>query len=134
MRKLSKKRQAAIDEMLKPAPPIADTIAKLNELSAKKYETKARTKNAIRDSHLALVEVLQTLEAYSKHSELVARSTVESIHKTILRKLKLPTSAPMAGPVAPDIQPCVRDDSTECDCSTCRATEDRFWDEQGAQP
>ena len=26
---------------------------------------------------------------------------------------------------------CIRDDSTECDCSRCRADEDRFWDEQG---
>ena len=25
---------------------------------------------------------------------------------------------------------CIRDDSTECSCSRCRADEDRFWDEQ----
>ncbi len=25
---------------------------------------------------------------------------------------------------------CVRDDSTECDCSRCLAAEDAFWDEQ----
>jgi hypothetical protein len=29
-------------------------------------------------------------------------------------------------------EPCVRDDSTECDCPRCVAAEDRFWDEQGA--
>lgn len=26
---------------------------------------------------------------------------------------------------------CVRDDSTECDCSRCQAAEERFWAEQG---
>lgn len=25
---------------------------------------------------------------------------------------------------------CIADDSTECDCSRCRAAEDAFWDEQ----
>lgn len=26
---------------------------------------------------------------------------------------------------------CIRDDSTECDCSRCTAAEDAFWYEQG---
>lgn len=29
-----------------------------------------------------------------------------------------------------DDERCIRDDSTECDCSRCVAAEDRFWDEQ----
>ena len=28
-------------------------------------------------------------------------------------------------------EPCIRDDSTECDCPRCSAAEDRFWREQG---
>lgn len=30
---------------------------------------------------------------------------------------------------APDL--CIRDDSTECDCSRCQAAEDEFWRDQG---
>jgi hypothetical protein len=30
---------------------------------------------------------------------------------------------------APDL--CIRDDSTECECSRCQAAEDDFWREQG---
>lgn len=29
-----------------------------------------------------------------------------------------------------DDDDCIRDDSTECDCSACTAAEDRFWREQ----
>ena len=29
-----------------------------------------------------------------------------------------------------DVDDCIADDSTECDCSRCAAAEDRFWREQ----
>ncbi len=32
-----------------------------------------------------------------------------------------------------DDEPCVRDDSTECDCWRCTAAQDRFWREQGEE-
>lgn len=33
------------------------------------------------------------------------------------------------------IDACIRDDSTECDCSTCTAREEAFWrEQQGGDP
>lgn len=32
-----------------------------------------------------------------------------------------------------ELDTCIRDDSTECDCPRCAGAEDRFWREQGEQ-
>lgn len=91
MRKTRKQRMA---EMRQPPPPLEHTLAELNTLATKAYETKARTRNAIKLSHIALVEVLQTLQSFSKHPDLVANGTVDTIHKQIRRALKLKNPEP----------------------------------------
>lgn len=83
-----------IAELRQPPPPLEHTLAELNALATKSYDTKARSRNAIKHSHSALVETLQTLQAWSKYPDLVAPATVEAIHKQIRRTLKLP--APLA--------------------------------------
>jgi hypothetical protein len=87
VRKSLKQRMA---ELRQPPPPLEHTLAELNTLATKSYDTRARSRNAIKHSHTALVEVLQTLQAWSKYPALVAPSTVEAIHKQIRRTLKLP--------------------------------------------
>lgn len=72
-----------------PLPPIADTLGVLDRLALKQYETKARSRNANKAAHQTLYELLQTLDAWAKYPRLVAPSTVEAVHRTIRRRLRL---------------------------------------------
>lgn len=85
-RKTRKERQA---ELLAPPPPIEGTLAMLNALAVHPFATKARSRRAIKEAHLALAETLQTLESFSKYETLVSRGTVDAIHKAILRRVKI---------------------------------------------
>jgi hypothetical protein len=75
--------------LAQPLPPLEETLALLNALSVKQYETKARAKNAIKLSHLALADTLQMLKAFSAHENLVSKGVVDKIHRDILHRLKL---------------------------------------------
>jgi hypothetical protein len=72
-----------------PLPPIADTLDELDRLALKQYETKARSRRAIKLSHRALRDILQMLESYAQYPDLVARGVVEGVHRDIRRQLQL---------------------------------------------
>lgn len=95
---MRKTRKQRIAELTAPPPSLEFTLAQLGALAVRVPEAKARTRKAIEQSHRALLEVLQTLEAWSKYPDLVSRSTVEAIHKQIRRTLKL--AAPEAAKLA----------------------------------
>jgi hypothetical protein len=85
--RLTKKEKAAL--LNRPLPPIDTTLTTLAKLAYKTYETKARSKEAIRLSHSALADILQMLESYAKHESLVSKGVVESVHRSIYHRLKL---------------------------------------------
>lgn len=87
MTRKTKKQRVA--ELMAPPPPLDFTLAELARRASYVPETKARRRNAIRDAHQALIEVLQLLESYSKYPALVSRGTVDQVHKEIRRRLKL---------------------------------------------
>lgn len=89
---MSKRRALAIARLTAPLPPLEETIKKLENLAFKTYETKAQTKNAIKNAHRALIHTLQIMESYSRYAALVSKGVLESIHRDILRDLKLEES------------------------------------------
>jgi hypothetical protein len=88
-RGLTKRQRELIEWNNRSLPPIEQTIRELESLAVKKYETKARTKNAIRNATMALAEMLSTLQSYSAYEALVARSTVETLHRRIRDQVAL---------------------------------------------
>lgn len=87
----SQKQQIARirSEMESPLPPIDETLAVLDQLAAHGYETKARTRAALKLAHRTLAEMLQHIEASARHPGLVARATADSLHRQLRRSLEL---------------------------------------------
>lgn len=72
-----------------PLPPASDTLTVLDQLAVHQYETRARTRRALKLSHVALREVLTMLESYARYPDLVARSVADDLHRRIRRELRL---------------------------------------------
>ena len=87
MSTIRQRKEAA--RLAAPLPPLEETIATLKAMAVKQYETKSRTKNAIKQATLALIESLQMLQAFSTHEDLVAKGVVDKIHRDILHRLGL---------------------------------------------
>ena len=87
MSTIRQRKEAA--RLAAPLPPLEETLATLNALAVKQYETKARTKNAIKQAHLALADTLHMLEVFSAHENLVAKNVVDKLHRDILHRLGL---------------------------------------------
>ena len=82
-------RKQIVAEFDAPVPPVADTLAVLDQLASHQYETKARTRAALKLAHRTLHELLCHIEASARHSGLIARSTAESLHRQLRRSLEL---------------------------------------------
>jgi hypothetical protein len=88
-RRLSQYRREQLAFQEREPPPIEQTLRELETLATKRYETRARTKNAIRNATLALRDALETLESFSAHESLVAKSTVKHLHRKIRERVAL---------------------------------------------
>lgn len=88
-RRISKRMAELLAWQARELPALEQTLRELEALAVKKYETKARTKNAIRNATMALHEVLQTLQSFSAHEALVAKSTVKYVHRAIRERVAL---------------------------------------------
>jgi hypothetical protein len=88
-RGLTKRQRELIEWNNRSLPPVDQTIRDLELLAVKKYETKERTKNAIRNATMALADMLSTLQSYSAYEALVARTTVETLHRRIRERVAL---------------------------------------------
>lgn len=86
---MSSRRAKEIARLSTPPPPLSETIAKIEGLAFKTYETKARSRAAIKNSHRALAYALQMLESYARYANLVSAGVVDSIHRGVIRDLKL---------------------------------------------
>jgi hypothetical protein len=79
-------------EMEAPLPPVADTLAVLDQLATHQYETKARTRAALKLAHNTLRDLLQHIESSAQHEALIARATAESLHRQLRRSMELDKS------------------------------------------
>lgn len=82
-RRISRHRAELLAFYNRTLPSVEQTLRELETLAVKRYETKARTKNAIRNANRALAEVLQTLHSFSTYENLVAKSTVDHVHRRL---------------------------------------------------
>jgi hypothetical protein len=103
-------RKAILAELDAPLPPVADTLAVLDQLAVHQYETKARTRAALKLAHRTLGELLQHIEASARHEQLVSRATADSLHRHLRRSLELDKpkrfpSLPRPRPPAPPSTP-----------------------------
>ena len=85
---MSSRRAKEIARLTAPLPPIEETIKRLEHLAMKSYETKAQSKAAIKNSHRALIHILQIMQAYSNYANLVSKGVLEGIQRDIIRDLK----------------------------------------------
>lgn len=85
----SKRRAKLLAELTAPPPPVTDTLALLDQLATHRYETKARTRAAIKLAHSALRDLLQHIERSAQHEELIARVTADSLHRQLRSALQL---------------------------------------------
>jgi hypothetical protein len=72
-----------------PLPPAADTLSVLDQLAVHQYETKARSRRALKLSHHALRDVLAMIESYARYPDLIARSIADDLHRRIRRELRI---------------------------------------------
>lgn len=86
MRRSLKKR---IAEMAAALPPVAETLAVLDQLTTHQYETKARTRAALKLAHSTLRDLLQHIEASARHPDLIARATADGLHRTLRRSMEI---------------------------------------------
>lgn len=70
-------------------PPAADTLAVLDQLATRQYETKARTRRALEMPHRTLHDLLSMLESYARFPNLISRGVVDDVHRRIRRGLRL---------------------------------------------
>ncbi len=72
-----------------PLPPVADTLAVLEQLVTHQYETKARTRAALKLAHHALRDLLSHVESSARHPDLISSVTAESLHRQLRRSMEL---------------------------------------------
>ena len=90
MRRVSSKRLARIRaELEAPLPPVAETLAVLDQLATHGYETKARWRAAVKLAHRTLHDLLRRIEFAAQHEELIARVTADSLHRELRQRLEL---------------------------------------------
>lgn len=76
-------------ELESPLPPVDDTLAVLDQLATHQYETKARTRAALKLAHRTLHQLLSHIRSSARHPELLSSFLAESIHRDIRRWLEL---------------------------------------------
>lgn len=91
-------------------PPVAETLAVLDQLATHQYETKARTRAALKLAHHTLRNLLAHIHASARHPALISSATAESLHRDLRRSLELdkpkrfpalPRPRPIMAPPAP---------------------------------
>jgi hypothetical protein len=70
-------------------PPIDETLAVLDQLATHQYETKARTRAALKLAHRTLHDLLSRIRSSAKHPELLSSVTAESLHRDLRRSMQL---------------------------------------------
>jgi hypothetical protein len=80
MNRVVKKRGAA---PLAPLPPAGETIVVLERLADHQYETRARTRAALKLAHHALAEALRWIDAFAREEALIPAATAAFLHKKI---------------------------------------------------
>lgn len=85
----SKRRARIVAELTAPLPPIAETLAVLDALATHAYETKARTRAALKLAHQTLHDLLQEIEVDARYPNLISRTTAEDLHRRLRRSMAL---------------------------------------------
>lgn len=85
----SKRRAQIAAELTVPLPPVSQTLDMLEALATHAYETKARTRAALKLAHRALRDLLQEIEADARYPELMSCTVVEALHRRLRRSLEL---------------------------------------------
>lgn len=86
MNRVVKKRGAA---PLAPLPPAGETIAVLERLAAHQYETRARSRAALKLAHRALADVLRWIDAFAREDELISAGSAEFLHRKVREAMEL---------------------------------------------
>jgi len=76
-------------ELTASLPPVAETLMVLDALATHEYETKARTRAALKLAHRTLRDLLQEIEVDSRYPELISRIAAECLHRRLRRSMEL---------------------------------------------
>lgn len=76
-------------ELESPLPPVDETLAVLDQLATHQYETKARTRAALKLAHRTLHNLLSHIHASARHPALISSATADSLHRDLRRSLEI---------------------------------------------